>query len=117
LVGIGAAAGAMIVNAFYLLRLVLDLIATHDVVQPRMWPDPRSVTAWTGVDWLTITVMPVAFGRWGIAMCRDVVPRRAGALELVKRVRSEQDALSRARALAGQVLGEWLTEEVVFVGR
>jgi hypothetical protein len=29
--------------------------------------------------------MPVAFGRWGVAVCREVVPRRAQPLELVTR--------------------------------
>jgi hypothetical protein len=96
LVAIGAAAGAAIVNAFYLLRLVLDLIAARDVGQPHIWPDELSLTVWTGLDWFTVTVMPVAFGRWGVAVCRDDAPRRAEPLELVCRARSEPEARGRA---------------------
>ena len=104
LVGIGAAAGAAIVNAFYLLRLVLDLIAAAEFEQSYVWPDPRSLTVWTGVDWFTVTVIPVAFGRWGVAVCRDDAPRRAEPLELVCRARSEPEARGRALLLAQSVL-------------
>jgi hypothetical protein len=97
--------------------MMLDAIVAGEVEQPRVWPDERSVTVWTGVDWFTVSVMPVAFGRWGIAVCRDEVPRGAEALELVKRVRSEQVARSWSDALVGQVLGERFIERVAVVGR
>src|SRR5206468_2656449 len=103
--GIGVAAGAAFVNLLWLLREMLDLITAGDLKEPHLWPDSRSVTVWTGTDWFTVTVMPVAFGRWGVAACRDDAPRRAEALELVKRLRTEQDARARARALVSHVLG------------
>jgi hypothetical protein len=72
---------------------------------------------WTGEDWFTATVMPVAFGRWGIAVCREVVPRRAEPIELIERMRSERDAQRRARELVGEALGEGMTERVAVVAR
>jgi hypothetical protein len=107
LVGIGAAAGFALVNALCLLRLALDVLAAGDVGECSLWPDPCSLTVWTGTDWATVTVIPVAFGRWGVALCRDRAPRRAGPFELVHRTRSEAEALGRARLLAGQLLRGW----------
>ena len=104
LVGIGVAVGAAIVNGFYLLCLMLDLAAAGRVEQPIMWPDRRSLTVWTGVDWFTVTVMPVAFGRWGVAVCLDEAPRRAAPLEMIWRARSEEEARRRALLLVQDIL-------------
>ena len=104
LVGIGIAAGAVFVNLLYLLRMLLDAIVAGEVEQPHMWPEVRSLTVWTGTDWFTATVMPVAFGRWGVAVCRDDAPRRAAALELIVRVRTEPEARGRALLLVQDVL-------------
>jgi hypothetical protein len=40
--------------------------------------------------------MLVAFGRWGVAVCRDAAPRQAAALELIGRLRTEPEARGRA---------------------
>jgi hypothetical protein len=104
LVGIGIGAGAAFVNLLCLLREMLDLITAGDLEQPHLWPDERSVTVWTGTDWFTATVMPVAFGRWGVAVCRDHAPRRAEALELIGRLRTEPEARGRALLLVQDVL-------------
>ena len=111
LVGIGVAAGAALVNLLYLLRMVLDAIVAGEVEQPHVWPDPRSLTVWTGVDWFTATVMPVAFGRWGVAVCRDDAPRRAEALELIWRSRTEPVARGRALLLVENVLNGGLARD------
>jgi hypothetical protein len=116
LAGIGAAAGAALVNLLYLLRMMLDAIAAGDVEQPHVWPDERSVTVWTGRDWFTVTVIPVAFGRWGVAACRDAVPRRAEALELIGRLRTEPEARGRALLLVQDALnGGAMRDTRVFV--
>jgi hypothetical protein len=78
-----------------------------------LWPNPRSLTVWTGEDWFAVTVMPVAFGRWGMAVCRDEVPRRAEPFELVGRARTEADARDRSNELAGRVLFVRQRERVV----
>jgi hypothetical protein len=104
LVGIGVAVGAAFVNLLYLLRMMLDAIVVGEVEQPHVWPDERSVTVWTGIDWFTATVMPVAFGRWGVAVCRDDAPRRAETLELIGRLRTEPEARGRALSLVQDVL-------------
>jgi hypothetical protein len=97
LVAEGAAGGYALVTAALLMREIVDVLAAGRVEQPVLWPDPRSLTVWTGEDWFTVTVMPVAFGRWGIAVCRDEAPRRARCMELVDRVRSEHDARGSSR--------------------
>jgi glycosyltransferase involved in cell wall biosynthesis len=117
LVGEGAAGGYALVTAALLVREVVDVLAAGRVEQPVVWPDPCSLTVWTGEDWFTVTVMPVAFGRWGIAVRRDEAPRRATSMELVERARSEYDARSRARELVGQALGQGMTERVALVSR
>jgi hypothetical protein len=68
IVGIGAGAGAALVNLLCLLRMVLDAIAVGEVEQPYVRPDPRSVTVWTGVDWSPCLVIPVAFRQRGVAV-------------------------------------------------
>jgi hypothetical protein len=93
-----------LVNLLCLLRLMLDAIVAGGVKQPHLWPDARSLTVWTGIDWFTVTVMPVAFGRWGMAACRDEAPRQAEPLELVGRLRTEAKARGRALLLAQDVL-------------
>jgi hypothetical protein len=110
LVAIGGAAGYVLCTMGLLLWFAADVFAARDACEAALWPDERSVTVWTGEDWFTATVMPVAFGRWGVAVCREVVPRRAEPLELVERARSEEDALGRARELVGEVLGHRSTE-------
>lgn len=104
LVGIGAAAGAALVNLLCLLRMMVDAIVAGELEQPPVWPDDRSLTVWTGIDWFTVTVMPIAFGRWGVAVCRDEVPRRAEPLEVVARPRTEPEARGQALLLAQDVL-------------
>lgn len=117
LVAEGTAGGYAVVTALLLVREAIDVIAAGRVDQPVVWPDPRSLTVWTGAGWFTVTVMPVAFGRWGIALCRDEAPRRATPVELVERARSEYDARSRAHELVGQALGRGMTERVALVWR
>ena len=90
---------------------MLDLVTAGEVEQPHLWPDRRSLTVWTGVDWFTVTVMPVAFGRWGVAVCRDDVPRRAERLELVGRVRTEPEARGRALLLVQDILNRRLARD------
>jgi hypothetical protein len=117
LVGEGAAGGYALVTAALLVRELVDVIAAGRVVQPVLWPDPRSLTVWAGEDWFTVTVMPVAFGRLGIAVCWDRAPRRATPMELVERARTECDARRRADELVGQALGQGMTERVAPVER
>jgi hypothetical protein len=117
LIGIGAASGYALVTFGMLALEVSDLVAAGRVEQPVVWPDRRCLTVWTGQDWFTVTVMPVAFGRWGIAVCRDVAPRRPWLRELVERAQTEQEARDCAAGLAGRVLSERLTEAVAFVAQ
>jgi hypothetical protein len=83
LVGIGAASGCALVMLGVLVLEVTDLVAAGRVEQPVVWPDRRCLTVWTGEDWFTVTVKPVAFGRWGIAACRGVAHRRPASRELI----------------------------------
>jgi hypothetical protein len=112
LVGIGVAAGAAFVNLLWLLREMVDLITAGDLKEPHLWPDSRSVTVWTGTDWFTVTVMPVAFGRWGVAVCRDDAPRRAETFELVGRLRGEREARGAALLLVREILNGGLARDV-----
>ena len=57
-----------------LLCFAADVFVARDACEAALWPDERSVTVWTAEDWFTATMMPVAFGRWGVAACREVVP-------------------------------------------
>ncbi len=114
LVGMGVAAGFAIGNMVLLVWFALDVIAAR-AERCSLWPDPGSLTVWTGEDWVTVTVMPVAFGRWGVAACRDAAPRRAGPLELIERERTERKARGCARLLAMQVLGDDQLESLVMV--
>jgi hypothetical protein len=82
-----------------------------------LWPEPQSMTVWIGEDWSTATVMAVASGRWGIAVCREVVPRGAVPLELLERARSEDDARARSYELVARTLGEGMSERVALVAR
>lgn len=117
LVGIGAAAGAALVNLLCLLRMTLDAIVAGELEQAGVWPDDRSLTVWTGIDWFTVTVMPVAFGRWGVAACRDAAPRRAGPMELVGRESTEHNARARATELARHAMSFRQRETVLLVAR
>ena len=92
-----AALGCGAWNLVALVRIVVDVVFAGEGREPALWPDPDSVTVWTGMDWFTVTVMWVAFGRWGIAVCRDSVPRRADPFELIARERAEAPARERAR--------------------
>ena len=47
---------------------MIDVVAAGRVEQPVVWPEPCSITVWTGEGWFTVTVMQVAFGRWGVAV-------------------------------------------------
>jgi hypothetical protein len=100
-----------------LLWFAADVFAARDAGEAALWPDERSVTVWTGKHWFTATVMRVAFGRWGIAICREVVPRRAEPLELVTRVRSEREAHRVAYELAAEALDERGAETVAIEAR
>ena len=112
LAGIGAASGYALVNLVWLALEVVDMVAAGKLEQTVLWPDPRSLTVWTGEDWFTATVMPVAFGRWGIAVCLDQAPRRPHAFELVERARTEPAARRRAHELIGQALGQGVRDRV-----
>jgi hypothetical protein len=72
--------------------MMVDAIVAGEGEQPHLWPDARSLTVWTAIHWFTVTVMPVAFGRWGVAVCRDEGPRQEQPLELVARLRTEPEA-------------------------
>jgi hypothetical protein len=104
LAGMVVAAGYGIWQMVLLIWFAVDVMAAAGQGEAPLWPDEGSVTVWTGANWLTATVMPVAFGRWGIAVCREVVPRRAEPIELVTRARSEQEAHRVAHELAAEAL-------------
>ncbi len=91
------------------------LVAGGELDEVVVWPDPRSLTVWTGEDWFTVTVMPVAFGRWGVAVCHDEAPRRAEPVELVTRARGEDEAPDEARRLIGDALAGASPERVAVV--
>ena len=57
--------------------------------------------------------MRVAFGRWGIAVCRDSVPRRADPFELIARERAEVAARERAGELAWLALADGACDQVI----
>ena len=100
-----------------LLCFAADVFVARDACEAALWPDERSVTVWTAEDWFTATMMPVAFGRWGVAACREVVPWRAEPIELIGRARSERDALARAHELAAAALENRRAETIAIAAR
>jgi hypothetical protein len=106
LAGMAACGVAVVWNLAGAVRHVIDVFAAGRRDAVTVWPDPDSVTVWTGEDWFTATVMPVAFGRWGVAACRAPAPRRAGPLDLVGRERTREQARASSHQLAKQVLAE-----------
>ena len=113
LAGTMLVAGGVVWNAALVFWLVTDVLAAGEQDEPGVWPDPMSVSVWTGNDWFTVTVMEVAFGRWGVAVCRQPSPCRASPIELVDRVGTEQEARDRARRLVGRALNEDRGDTVV----
>jgi hypothetical protein len=108
-----AALGCGAWNLAALVRIVLDVVFAREDREPALWPDPDSVTVWTGMEWFTVTVMRVAFGRWGIAVCHDSVPRRADPFELIARERAEPLARERAGELARLALADGACDRVI----